>query len=100
MHDDVVPVMTRRAGQVVRQPVFVIFPNRSGNQVIHKLPKGWHVLVLLALRVTPVVLDDGFAVFVLKFMKLITLPPVQEFVPVKRERADIEKEANAIMMRL
>lgn len=63
--------------------MFVIFPNGSGNQVIHKLCEGGHVLVLLALRVPPMVLDDEFAVFVLEYFKLISLKPVQQLVPVE-----------------
>lgn len=62
MHDDSEPLVARSAGYIVRLPVFVVFPYWSGNQVIDKLGKGRHVLVLFALRVSSVVLYDFTAV--------------------------------------
>lgn len=84
MHNEVAAV-AGRAGQVVGQPVLVVPPDRGGDQVIHKLSEGGHVLVLFALRVSPELPDDGFGVFLMKFIKLKILPPVQQLVPVRRE---------------
>lgn len=80
MQYEVVMVMAGRACEVIRAPVFVVFPHGSRNQVLDEFPECRDVSVLRRLLAIPVLGYDGEAVQFLELPELLALASVQEFV--------------------